>query len=945
MKFFIVLVFISSCIYAQNAIPQIFQSIEKSDDDFVKRIVLSKDRKQLMVIKREVVDLLDAKSFKLIHSLDFSGSAWDGDFAENGIVLLTHHDFTYYSKDGKKILFRIDRRDVGSLKAIDVPNQGYIVNMIKENGHHEQAFGFNQRVKGLMQLNLRTKKFVSLPYEDQYNNKKYLNDIKNGVLRISNPNNEYTYIDIKTKGQLTLKDIKYIKINNHKILSSKNIIQDRYHSMPDLQRGCVTSDNKKYALIAGNSVNVYIDHSPNPIFTLPSTMNPFRPQSCLLYDNTLVVASKGIQHYNIKRDAALFSSIEKAKKIEPIIGTCRDNAFAISLWNGSSYGWDLQKGELLWYSKGPKVNRNHWEYASYKIRLNSIEKIADIQPYGQRDERHETRIDILKGTEIPESTHRTSPSTENWTTCDAGTGEVWLGKEYRFTHKGLEFYVLSDGEWLIHDAQRGYFNTSSIKALGNLHINSQPLNAAQIKQYYRPDIIKSILQNKQTFPVKHPTYTIASKSSLVNIYSGNINQNLIQGTIDRKLSSYISQATLDELQSIFTQFKSLNSSEDYQKFYTALERNKNIRLFKKFRKFTNKSNSKRIKEKKKKLVTIIGEFFENRIRHLNKNPDEQNALIWSLSRLQLVDLVQNIIDNQTLTDASKQGIAVVLQKFDISTPYIFEIGKKELLYLRLDTFERLYEKYPDRTLELAFSIVENKTYKIKDYGYINAIKLLTQQRSKTSPHVALNRIINYFNDTLSNPTFTSWEWSNLAAFYRVYAKPSDVKKLYKKLQTYLTINLKDDNWEKLKNRDFNSFLQQVLLDMNNYDSSFSRSLQIKILYSKHSKKIISDFLNLKDSDIAHETIAYMTEEYKKNAHKHPDLMRKFNYIQDPKILKAFIDMHNIFDDCMKIENITKMNLLRNLSVSDYTTLKCHDIPLGLVPSNKKEAYESFIQKK
>jgi hypothetical protein len=942
-KLFILLVFLSS-LYAQNAIPKIFQSINNSDDDFVKKILLSKDRKQLLVISRETVDLLDAKSFKVINSLDFSGSAWDGDFAENGIVLLTHHDFTYYSKDGKTILFRIDRRDVGSFKAIDVPDQGYIVNMIKENGHHEQAFGFNQRVEGLMQLNLRTKKFISLPYEDQYNNKKYLNDIKDGVLRISNPNNEYTYIDIKTNKQLTLQDIKYTKINNHKILSSKNIIDDRYHSMPDLQRGCVTSDRKKYALIHGNSVEVYSHDLTHPIFTLSSTMNPFPPQSCLIYDDTLVVASKGIQHYDIQRDAALFSAIEKAKKIEPIIGTCHDDTFAISLWNGVSYGWDLQKGELLWYSKGPEVNRNHWEYASYKIRLNPKEKIADIQPYGQRDERHEVRINLLTGTEIPKSVNHTSPTTENWTTCDAGTGEVWLGKEYRFTYKDLDFYVLSDGEWLVHDAETGYFNTSSIKALGNLHIDNAPSNQVQIKQFYRPDIIKSILQNKQTPPEKNPAYTIPLKSSLVNIYSNNINQNLTQGTIDTKLSSYISQATLDELQSIFTQFKSLNSSEDYQKFYTALERNKNISLFKRFRKIKI-SHSKRIKEKKKKIVTVIGDFLENRMRHLNENPDEQNALIWSLSRLQLVDLVQNMIDNQTLTDASKQGIAVVLQEFDISTPYIFEIGKKELLYLRLDTFERLYEKYPDRTLELAFSIVENKTYKIKDYGYINAIKFLTKQRSKASPHVALNRIINYFNDTLSNPTFTSWEWPNLAAFYRAYAKPSDMKKLYTKLQTYLTINLKDDNWEKLKNRDFNSLLQQVLLDMNNYDSSFSKSLQMKILYSKLNKKTISDFLNLKDSDIAHETIAYMTEEYKKSGHKHPDLMRKFNYIQDPKILKAFINMHNTFDDCMKIENTTKMNLLRNLSVSDYTTLKCHDIPLGLVPSNKKEAYESFIQKK
>ena len=388
----LLLVYLTSSLFGAVDFPQVYNVFEKTnDEDRIEKMVLSNDKKQLMVMRRHSISLMDAKLFKVLKTITFEGSAWDCAFAEKGFVLLTHHDFSYYDDTGTQRLYYVERNDGGQIAKMDMDKNGYIVNLIKNTGRTVRTGHFDQQEKGLITLNLKTHEYKETTYKSDYTKKHYLDDIRKNILKISTGNHTYDYINILTGEKVSSfpddnivhngKQIIDIKELNLKDIVDSKVVQTYVKPAGYIRFGCMDPSGKRFAILAENKpVYVYDMNKSESIFSLSENLNTSKTRGCLLYDDTLILWGNSMQVYNLKDMGKINNAVAGSLKMMPIIGSCTDTSHSLSLWVSTMYGWDVQKGKMLWYSAGPYLNRNHWENAGYLIKMQSDNKSSIIQP-------------------------------------------------------------------------------------------------------------------------------------------------------------------------------------------------------------------------------------------------------------------------------------------------------------------------------------------------------------------------------------------------------------------------------------------------------------------------------------------------------------------------------------------------------------------------------------
>ncbi|EIF51993.1 hypothetical protein [Sulfurovum sp. AR] len=984
-----ILALLISTLFGSVDFPQVYTVFKKTDDaDRIKKIVLSKDQKRLLVMRHNSVSLMDAKNFKVIKKITFKGSAWDCDFAEEGFVLLTHHDFTYYDDTGTNRLYYTERRDGGQIAKMDMRKNGYIVNLIKEidrpkkddivkrilemqrTGNTANIAHLNQSEKRLVTLNLRTKEYKETIYKTDFKAKHYLNDIRDNVLKISTGSHTYDYINVLTgtkvkdfPGENILPNGKQIIDAKELILqdiTQKKVIQSYTKPAGRFKFGCMDPSGKRFAILTINEpVYVYDINKSEPIFSLPRNLNTSKTRNCLLYDDTLILWGKSMQAYNIKDANKIENAVSRSLEVMPIIGSCTDASYGVSLWVNTMYGWDVEKGQMLWYSIGPEFNRSHWENASYLIKMQSDDKIAFVQPYGQRAFK-ELRVNLENGTFIEQGNKKREKSTGKSIICDPGSGEVWLEKEFSFTHNGVSFYALSQGEWLVISNNDGYFNASSKDALSLLHKDHKALTDEDIEKWYRPDIIQAKLSNKiiEELSKRKTNFKLPEKSQLTNQYFASILQGVKTGNNYDRLMQLLKLATLDQISQIVDAIP--NDEKGYFYFYRAL-------------------SVKKFRHKQPELFS----FLDKRVENLSSYSNEVPALLEYLMRFRVYKktpefrkkkeiLIESIWTKYKDNERVKLMIASMRKTDEAYTTIYWDVWEQED-YITKEHLEILYEENPLRAQKLAVQSLTNLLKKLDQLGckedQLNTnicqddfeMKTYGTFRTRISTlydflitdktavpldplkRITAQKVKTFYADNEAD------RWGINAQYIKFYAKYSnevEKKELIKSTKDFLEKAIFQTDWKQYWNssyfRDKNSKIKAIHKGMLETMPKYFLQLESRIIASdnrylhEHLDYLITDIE--KNPFVQKAMIQSILEEFHDNGYVDYQYIGRLLNTNSKEIHLQVIDMFNQFKDCNKIRDNYRYKLKRVLSLKEYMRLECDPLSNESIPYNKQEEY-------
>ena len=955
MKFILLCIMLISSLWGLTHFPQVQTVLKKTDrTERIYKMVLNKNKTQILILRRNSLSIVDAKSFKVLKKLTFKGAAWDCDFTEEGFVLLTHHDFSYYDTSGNNRLFYQERDNGGQFKKIDVQKNGYLVNIIKE-----EKRGQNVR---LFIFNLRTLKYQETSFKTDNTKKAYLEDIQGNILKIyHSENNSYSYINILTQKEvdgfpskpLLSNQIEYIDIKSLSLKSSitKKVLQTYQKPAGRIHFGCMDNSGKRFAIFAKNKpVYVYDIHKHKAIFTLPANLNIFKTRNCLLYDNTLIMQGRSIQTYNIEKEKGFYNNFNTALKVMPIIGTCIDKAHSVSLWVNTMYGWDTQKGKMRWYNQGPKINRSHWQNASYLMKVESKENWALIQPYGLRMDSRELRVKLEDGTFIAWGNKKRKTLKGNPVVCDPGTGELWLEKTYSFKHNHISFYALNQGEWLSISEEDGYFNASSIKVLSLLNKAKHPLTKKDIQKWYRPDIIEAKLSNKNIESLKRSTFTftLPKASSLVNQYRQSLIKQIVKDNDYKKMRKFIRKATDSEMKTIAQAIIHSDSEEGYFAFYAAL-------VGQKFSK--NKA------------------FILQRIKKLTKDSKETPELLRYLTKKKQLLLVDQIKSNIGFNSASKKAIVIASRDFEHTEDLMWEVwGKQHFLYSQ-QQLEFLTQKDKKRASSLAINtliqvlenlkkcdngwtfetICQSETSRKRDGVQAKQIQILYEYLTKYPVKTMKNRLKKLTFTALSTfysaKTYTFFkEGAILINFYMTYASKSEKKKLISLTRDFLEKSIFKTDWEGRAwgQTDLSTLrikIEEMIKSMKPFDTKTIQNIQLRIIQSPNVKmrEALSKTIDIKEPVIQNAIIQNVLKKEKNNAYIDNHYINILLETKNKKILFKTIDMFNTFNDCTKVRDWYRYKLKEGLSLKEYQRFQCQPFKKETIPYGSKE-YESFNKK-
>lgn len=944
--------------------PQVYTVFEKTDDDErIYKMILSKNQKHLLVMRHHSVSIVDAKSFKEVNKISFKGSAWDCAFAEKGFVLLTHHDFTYYDATGTNRLYYVERRDGGQISKMDMRKNGYIVNLIKDTGRIIKNGTFDQRGKGLFSLNLRTKEYKETIYKSDFKEKHYLNDIRDNILQISTGNHTYNYINILTgkkensfhgenilpNGRQVI-DLKTLALED---IGKKGVIHSYAKPAGRMRFGCMAPSGKRFAVLtADKPVYVFDIDKREPIFSLPRNLNTSKTRDCLLYGDTLILWGKSMQVYSLKDAKKINSAVSPSMNVMPIIGSCTDASYGVGLWVNTMYGWDMKKGKMLWYSKGPNMNRNHWENASYLIKMQSEKKVAFVQPFGERAFGKELKVNLEDGSFIEWSEKKREKSVGKAVVCDPGLGEygeLWLEKEFSFSRNGVSFYALNGGEWLAISEKDGYFNASSENAISLLHKDSNALSEEDIKKWYRPDIIEAKLAEKSIEGIKNKNvkFTLPIASDLHNRYRQSLIRQITEDQDYKKLSKILYTANESEFIDIKNAIEQVNSTEGYFAFYRALAK----------RKF-DKDEA----------------FIEERVKHIENNSKEKPELIRYLARMNKNELIDQIESRQGLQDGSKKAIASVDNDLVYSETVMWDVWENQHFIHDKRRLEFLNQNNPDKAQELAVksliyilknleqncsatnrwsfdNICQSELSRQRDGSASEQIKMLfeflTTNNIKVAPEELKELAFQELSRFTSGATYIFYEEERvLSEFYMKYATKIEKQKLVSLNRAFLEkaifqANWNSPSWGETKLSRLRIMITSMVKTMKPFDPEYIQNIERRIITSDNMKMreaLVGAIVDFKDEDTADAVVKNVLQREKNSGFVDNSYINRLLDTKDKKILFMTIDMFNQFDDCNKIRDWYRYKLKKVLSSEEYKRFKCEPFKNEMVPYGR-DAYK------
>jgi len=958
-KVLLVLFFLVSALNGSVDFPKVYGAFEKINNaDRIKKLSLSKDKKRLLVMRHNSVSLMDAKTLKVLKRIEFEGSSWNSDFVEDGFVLLTHLNFSYYDKTGTKLIFNESLRTGRRIKKINVHKNGYMVNIVMSHA--------------ILTFNVRTKQFKKIISKEP----NYRDDIRDDVLRTENKNDRsYIYTNIYTKERVDFFPSENILPNGKQIIDLKdfalknvagtNVIQSYGKPAGRVKFGCMAPSGQRFAILTNSEpVHVYDVDKKEPIFSLPRNLNTSKTRDCLLYDDTLILWGKSMQVYNLKDAKKINSAVSPSLKIMPIIGSCTDAPYGVSLWINTMYGWNVEKGKMRWYFKGPKFYRSHWENASYLIEIQADKKFAFVRPFGQRSHK-ELKVFLENGSFIEwDKGYKYKRFSDSSVVCDPGSGEVWLEKEFSFTLHGVSFYALSQGEWLVISNSDGYFNASSKNALSLLHKAHNTLTDRDIKKWYRPDIIQAKLSNKKTAKLSkvNTHYKLPEKSQLINHYFSSIVQGVKTGHNYKKLLSLMQQTDLDQLDEIINALP--NDEKGYFYFYRALRPQKRFYKQPELFSFLNQraeklsSYSNEVPALLEYLISI-----QKRTRIYKNNPLLKEGIpilyekIWR--KYKDHERVKLMIASMRTTDEAyktiywdiweqqnyitKEHLQVLYQEDPLRSQRLAVKSLTNLLNkleksgckedqlntnICQDDFEmRTYGTFWTRISTLYDFLIENKTaLPLDELKIITAKKVKVFYANKDPDKLGIN--------------------AKYIKFYAKYSNEGEKKELIQSTKKFLEKAIFQTEWS-------NYWSVRIVQVINSKIRTVHKGMleTMPEYFLELGKKLIDS-----DNKYLHEHLDYLITDIEENPFVQKAMVKSvlnqfhdngyvdYKYIgrllntDSKEIHLQVIEMFNLFNDCNKIRDNYRYKLKSILSLKDYMRLECAPLPNESIPYNKREEY-------
>lgn len=191
-------------------------------------------------------------------------------------------------------------------------------------------------------------------------------------------------------------------------------------------------------------------------------------------------------------------------------------------WSGFDDKWDTQG--LLRFD----LNSGIYDVLPFKyngsLQVSEDDKTLKIINY--KGEIKEFDLTTLKNQETPQNYFDDTFDSLN----ESMNVEQLFDGTYRIFNKNdnteiARFVSFKDGEWLFVTMQ-GYFNASSKKVLTHLNIfesviHAREINDKEVKKYYRPDIVSTILHGKsiEALESKAVLYPLADQAKFENTYN------------------------------------------------------------------------------------------------------------------------------------------------------------------------------------------------------------------------------------------------------------------------------------------------------------------------------------------------------------------------------------------------------------------------------------------
>lgn len=908
-------VFLTSSLFGAVDFPQVYSVFEKTnDEDRIKKMILSSDKKRLLVMRHNSISLMDAKSLKLLKTITFIHSAWDCAFIEKGFILLTNFDFSYYDDTGTKRLY-----------------------------YEERRHGVNTA-------------------------RHYLDDIRKNILKVSTENNTNDYINILARAKVSSfpddnvvpngKQIIDIKELSLKDIVDNKVVQTYVKPAGYIRFGCMDPSGKRFAILAENKpVYVYDMDKSESIFSLPENLNTSKTQGCLLYDDTLILWGNSMQVYNLKDTEKIKNAVAGSLKVMPIIGSCTDASHSVSLWVSTMYGWDVQKGKMLWYSAGPYLNRNHWENAGYLIKMQSDNKSSIIQPYGDHKE---LKVNLEDGSFIELGDKKDEKLTQDSVVCNPGTGELWLEKEFSFIHNDVSFYALSRGEWLVVSNKDGYFNTSSKNALMFLHKDDAALTDEDIKKWYRPDIIEAKLSNTEILnqvAIK-TNYTLPESSELKNQYLTSILQGIKTGNNYKSLMSLIKETELEQIGEIVDAIP--NDEKGYFYFYSALK-------------------NKRFPHKQSELFGFLNKRVENLSTHSNEVPALLEYLMTYKAYKEDAEFKKNreaftekLLTKFIANERVKLMIAATNKTDEAYKVIYWDVWEREN-YITKEHLQVLYQENPLKAQELAIKsliIMLNKikllgctedqlntdicqdSFEMRTYGtYWTRIKTLydflitdtTPAHLDELKRITAEKVKKFYADYEPDKLGINTQYIK---FYLKYSNEAEKKQLIKSTKDYIEKEIFNTDWkrywsdESVRNKGYKiGALKNAMLETM---PDYFLQLELKVIASgneslqKNLAYILTDID--KNPKVQQAMIRSIEQQYHDNGSLNDTYIRSLLNTDNKDIHLQVIKMLNELKVCDKVVDAYRYKLKNVLSLQEYRRLECALLPNESVPNKKKEEY-------
>ncbi len=572
---------------------------------------------------------------------------------------------------------------------------------------------------------------------------------------------------------------------------------------------CTNEEGTRYVKKTKTSYDVYDETSNQALLKLTKQNRRDKnskgiiANSCLLYDDTLLIVGESLQKINLINKEISYSKNFYPLKTLPLMVWAENDNYIISHHVSAFYGWEKKTGKQIWKNVGPFLNRNHWDQADLSMAMYKHKAIA--RPYGWSGDYINGIYEqnIYWAFNIQDGTYVFTPLTKLPEKSSFNRTHSYLskGEQKYFTLNDVKFINLENSEWLVL-SKEGYFNASSINVLRNIYIkensNKRKLNKKELSKWYRPDIIASILQKKDFERLKHikHNFKLPMHSKIKNQYRNSLVREYMENKNSDALLKLGYLRDISTLPFLFEILEKVNMQKEYSIVYNAL---------------------------KNYSYDSIKDMLSNRINQINKKSAEQSELIrflYAKNQGLAKSLISDFIKKGILTNASRKVIAQNITKYRFNN-----------------------RKLNEKELNIAWEVWEKQNYIANEY----ILNICSKHDISQAQANAISTLIYLHNNPkkIASPWCPGWKDSSRIESTIEGSISSMQLMLYKYLYD-TKANTKIDKLKETTNKQINRFLR--LDEFCIYGIKELLKLQIKYNNKKENKILFQKLKNYVEID-------------------------------------------------------------------------------------------------